>query len=251
MRGRLGGVATALRATVGAVPRRLRRAVGVVPRWLRRTVLAGVVGALLLTAGTVASVAWVRDGAEGRVFTTEAVPSTPVALVLGTKVHPDGTPSPFLTGRLEIARTLLATGRVGAILVSGDNMHHDYNEPAAMRRWLVDRGVPADKVVLDHAGFDTYDSCARAKRIFGVDRATVVTQTFHLPRAVTVCRQLGVDAVGVGDETARAYDRTWRISSTREHLAAVKAALDVLSGRDPAHLGRPETGVEDALTAAG
>lgn len=237
---RLGGVATGLGKTIGAVP-----------RWLRRTVLAGVVAALLLTAGTVASVAWIRAGAEGRVFTAETVPDAPVALVLGTKVYPDGTPSPFLAGRLEIARTLLATGKVGAILVSGDNMNHDYNEPAAMRRWLVDRGVPADKVVLDHAGFDTYDSCARAKRIFGVDRAIVVTQTFHLPRAVTVCRQLGVDAFGVGDETARAYDRTWRISSTREHLAAVKAALDVLSGRDPAHLGRRESGVDDALTAAG
>ncbi|GLY23193.1 ElyC/SanA/YdcF family protein [Micromonospora sp. NBRC 101691] len=238
MRGRLGGTAARLRATVKAVP-----------RWLRWAVLVAVVGAALLTAGTVASVTWVRGGADGRIFTAEDVPEAPVALVLGTKVYPDGTPSPFLAGRLEIARTLLNSGKVGAILVSGDNMNHDYNEPEAMRRWLTDRGVPADKVVLDHAGFDTYDSCARAKRIFGVDRATVVTQTFHLPRAVTVCRHLGVDANGVGDETARAYDRTWRISSSREHLAAVKAALDVLSGRDPAHLGRRETGVDDALLA--
>ncbi|WBB79307.1 YdcF family protein [Micromonospora sp. WMMD882] len=225
----------------------LRRAVLAVPRWLRWTVAAGLVGVALLTTGTVASVAWIRDGAQGRVFTAATVPEAPVALVLGTKVYPDGTPSPFLAGRLEIARTLLTTGKVGAILVSGDNMNHDYNEPEAMRRWLVDRGVPADKVVLDHAGFDTYDSCARAKRIFGVDRATVVTQAFHVPRAVTVCRQLGVETYGVGDETARAYDRTWRISATREHLAAVKAALDVLSGRDPAHLGPREPGIEDAL----
>ncbi|WDZ85201.1 SanA/YdcF family protein [Micromonospora cathayae] len=236
-----------MRQGLGWVRRVWQVTFGAVPRWLRWAVLAGAVGAVLLTAGTVASVAWVRSGAEGRVFTAEDVPQAPVALVLGTKVYPDGTPSPFLTGRLEIARTLLATGKVSAILVSGDNMNHDYNEPAAMRRWLVDRGVPADKVVLDHAGFDTYDSCARAKRVFGVDRATVVTQTFHLPRAVTVCRQLGVDAYGVGDETAKAYDRTWRISSSREKLAAVKAAVDVLSGRDPVHLGRPETGVEDAL----
>ncbi|MEV6691524.1 ElyC/SanA/YdcF family protein [Micromonospora sp. NPDC051196] len=216
-------------------------------RWLRRAVLAGAVGALLLVVASWASVSWIRSGAEGRMHTAQTVPDTPVALVLGTRVQPDGTPAPFLTARLEIARELYATGKVQAILVSGDNMNADYNEPEAMQRWLVEHGVPADKVVLDHAGFDTYDSCARAKRIFGVERATVVTQQFHLARAVTVCRHLGVDAIGVGDETAREYARTWRISSTREYGASVKAALDVLSGRDPVHLGRRETGVDDAL----
>ncbi|MEV0327947.1 ElyC/SanA/YdcF family protein [Micromonospora echinospora] len=226
-----------------------RAAVRAVPRWLRLAVGLGVVGAVLLTAGTVASVNWIRRGADGHLFTAATVPEAPVALVLGTKVQPDGTPSPFLAARLEIARQLYASGKVGAILVSGDNIRPEYDEPTAMRRWLVERGVPAHKVVRDYAGLDTYDSCARAKRIFGVDRATLVTQSFHLPRAVTVCRRLGVDANGVGDETARAYERTWRISSSREHGAAVKAALDVLSGRDPAHLGRRETDVEDALLA--
>ncbi|MEU6072840.1 ElyC/SanA/YdcF family protein [Micromonospora sp. NPDC047074] len=229
--------------------RRLRPAGGLV-RWLRRAVVAAVVVAALLTGGTVASVRWIHGGAEGHIFAERDVPAAPVALVLGTKVHPDGTPSPFLTARLEIARRLLDAGKVRAILLSGDNMNPDYDEPGAMRRWLVDNGVPAERVVLDHAGFDTYDSCARAKRIFGVDRATVVTQSFHLPRAVAVCRRLGVDASGVGDETARQYDRTWRISSTREYGACVKAAVDLLSGRDPVHLGRRETAVEDALRSA-
>ncbi|WP_096761669.1 MULTISPECIES: vancomycin high temperature exclusion protein [unclassified Micromonospora] len=219
-------------------------------RWLRRAAVAGVVGVALLTGGTVASVTWIRDGAQGHVFAEADVPEAPVALVLGTKVHPDGTPSPFLTARLEIARRLFVAGKVRAVLVSGDNMNADYDEPTAMRRWLLDNGVPAEKIVLDHAGFDTYDSCARAKRIFGVERATVVTQSFHLPRAVAVCRRLGVDASGVGDETARAYARTWQISSTREYGACVKAAVDLLSGRDPAHLGRRETGVDDALRSA-
>ncbi|WP_307854708.1 ElyC/SanA/YdcF family protein [Micromonospora sp. C31] len=209
--------------------------------------IAAVSGAVLLTAGITASVAWARHGAEGHLFTEAAVPEAPVALVLGTRVLPDGTPSPFLLGRLEVAHRLFTTGKVSAILVTGDNMTAEYDEPGAMRRWLIEQGVPADKVVRDHAGFDTYDSCARAKRIFGVDRATVVTQSFHLPRAVTVCRQLGIDATGVGDETARQYERIWRISSSREHAASVKAAWDVLWGRDPAHLGRPETGIEDAL----
>ncbi|RLK09708.1 vancomycin permeability regulator SanA [Micromonospora sp. M71_S20] len=239
-----------MRPRLPKLTRRPRPATRRRTRWLRRVVVAVVVVAVLLTGGTLASVHWIRGGADGHIFTERDVPEAPVALVLGTKVHPDGTPSPFLTGRLEIARRLLATGKVRAILLSGDNMNPDYDEPAAMRRWLVDNGVSATRVVLDPAGFDTYDSCARAKRVYGVERATVVTQSFHLPRAVTVCRRLGVDANGVGDETARRYDRTWRISSTREYGACVKATLDLISGRDPAHLGRRETGVQDALRDA-
>ncbi|MEU4679939.1 ElyC/SanA/YdcF family protein [Micromonospora sp. NPDC023737] len=216
-------------------------------RFVRRALLSAIAAAVLLGGGTVASVVWIRGGAEGHIYDEALVPDAPVALVLGTKVDAHGRPSPFLTARLEIAQRLFEAGKVRAILVSGDNMNADYNEPGAMRRWLVDRGVPARKVVLDRAGFDTYDSCARAKRIFGVERATVVTQSFHLPRAVALCRRLGIDANGVGDETARRNAQRWRVSSTREYGACVKAALDLLSGRDPDRLGPPETGVDDAL----
>ncbi|WFE99879.1 ElyC/SanA/YdcF family protein [Micromonospora sp. WMMD964] len=228
----------------------LRRWYGVHRRFVRRTLLAVVVGAVLLAGGTVASVRWVRDTADGHLYREADVPTAPVALVLGTKVDADGTPSPVLAARLEIARRLFDAGRVSAILVSGDNMNADYNEPEAMQGWLVDRGVPARKVVLDYAGFDTYDSCARARQIFGVRRATVVTQSFHLPRAVALCRRLGIDAQGVGDDSAKQYSLTWRFGSVRENGACLKAALDVLSGREPAHLGRRESGVEDALRDA-
>jgi len=229
---------------------RMRGWFGVVKRWwtVRRVRWALIAVAASAVLATVASVAWLRSGAEGHIFTETDVPEAPVALVLGTKVDADGTPSAFLTARLELAQRLFAAGKVRAILVSGDNMHADYNEPEAMRRWLVDQGVPTGKVVLDYAGFDTYDSCARAKRIFGVDRLTVVTQSFHLPRAVALCRHFGIEANGVGDDTVRRYAK-WRIGSTREYGASVKAAMDVLSGRDPVHLGRRETGVDDALRA--
>lgn len=222
-----------------------RRAV----RLLRRLLVLATAAVMLLGAATVASATWVRGAAEGRLFDAADVPETPVALVLGTKVEPDGTPAPFLAARLEIARQLYAAGKVQVLLLSGDHMDWDYDEPDAMRRWLVERGVPAEKTVLDHAGFDTYDSCARAHRVFGVRRATVVTQSFHLPRAVALCRDAGIEAVGVGDDTARRYADQWRISSTREYGACVKAAVDVLTGRDPVHLGRRETGVDDALRA--
>ncbi|MGI5520205.1 SanA/YdcF family protein [Micromonospora sp. CA-259024] len=224
-----------------------RRWYGGQRRLVRRALLALVVGAVLLAGGTVASVTWIRDTADGHLYGETDVPDAPVALVLGTKVDADGTPSDVLAARLEIARRLFDAGKVQAILVSGDNMNPDYNEPAAMRSWLVERGVPARKVVLDHAGFDTYDSCARAERIFGVRRATVVTQSFHLPRAVALCRRLGIDANGVGDDSAKRYAQTWWFSSSREYGACLKAAVELLSGRDPTHLGRRETGVDDAL----
>jgi vancomycin permeability regulator SanA len=116
-----------------------------------------------------------------------------------------------------------------------------------MSRWLVDRGVPARHVVQDHAGFDTYDSCVRAHRVFGVRQLIVVTQTFHLERAVALCRAAGIETAGVGDESVRRYERVWQRAVTRERLAAVKAAYDVVSRRDPVFLGPREPGVDDAL----
>jgi vancomycin permeability regulator SanA len=210
-----------------------------------------LLAAVALVAGavtTAASELWVRVEARGHIFTAQSVPPAPVALVLGAQVDADGAPSPFLAARLEIARQLYAAGKVRVILVSGDHMHWDYDEPDVMRQWLVQRDVPERDVVVDYAGFDTYDSCARARRIFGVRQAIVVTQTYHVPRAVTVCRHLGLDVNGVGDDTVRRYRIPWLISSTREHGADVKAVLDLLSHRDPV-LGRQETGVRDALDA--
>ncbi|GAA3749633.1 ElyC/SanA/YdcF family protein [Plantactinospora mayteni] len=210
--------------------------------------LLGVLAAsLLLPVSVVGSVVWVRQSAREHVFPLADVPAAPVALVLGARVYPDGTPAAFLAARLGLAQELLAAGKIRAILVSGDHRSWAYDEPGAMSRWLVERGVPARLVVQDHAGFDTYDSCSRARRVFGVDRAIVVTQSFHVERAVTVCRRVGLDAVGVGDDSVRRFERAWRWGGFRENFAAVKAVYDVLSGRDPVFLGPAEPGVRDAL----
>jgi vancomycin permeability regulator SanA len=191
---------------------------------------------------------WVRVTANDHIYDVSSVPAAPVALVLGAQVDPGGQPSAFLAARLEIARQLYQAGKVKAVLVSGDHAEWHYDEPGAMMVWLVARGVPVSQVVLDHAGFDTYDSCARAHRIFGVNRAIVVTQDFHLPRAVALCRSLGIEATGVGDETVRIYRPHWLRGEVREHGASLKAAVDVLSGRDPVFLGRRETGVDAAVS---
>ncbi|GAB3807254.1 ElyC/SanA/YdcF family protein [Micromonospora zhanjiangensis] len=194
-----------------------------------------------------ACVTWIHLQARGHVFTVADVPVAPVALVLGAQVYLDGTPSPFVEARLDLARQLYVAGKVRAVLVSGDHGRWAYDEPGTMRSWLVGHGVPAGRVVEDHAGFDTYDSCQRARRVFGVDRAIVVTQSFHVDRAVTLCRSVGVDATGVGDDSVSRFRSAWRRGSVREPFAAVKAAGDVLSGRDPVFLGPHELGVDDAL----
>jgi vancomycin permeability regulator SanA len=217
-------------------------------RWLRRSVLVLVSAGFLAGAAVLGSVGWVRATSSGHTYADvdlAHVPPAPVALVLGAQVYPSGTPSPFLAGRLDLAKRLYDAGLVKVILVSGDNGAREYNEPDAMRGYLVDAGVPADKVVADYAGFDTYDSCSRAQRIFGVDRLTVVTQGYHLPRAVATCRALGLDAEGVGDESFRGTE-AWRRGALRDQVACVKTVLDVVSRRDPV-LGQRETSVDRAL----
>jgi len=191
------------------------------------------------------SIGFVRLISAGHLHTPESVPSAPVALVLGARVFPSGTPSPFLAARLDLAHRLYRDGKVRAVLVSGDNLAPEYNEPDAMRAYLVNAGMPAEAVVADYAGFDTYDSCVRARRIFGVDRLVIVTQGYHLPRAVATCRALGLDATGVGDDSLR-HTRAWQRGAIRDQLACVKTVIDLVTGRDPV-LGPRETSLDEAL----
>ena len=215
----------------------------------RRALLWLAAAAGLLAVLAVGPWAWVTLSSRGHVHHLDDAPSAPVALVLGAGLNPDGSPSAFLAGRLEVAKALYDSGRARVILVSGDNRVANHDEPTAMRDWLVAEGVPADAVVRDFAGRDTYDSCTRAKRIFGVERALVVSQGYHLPRAVTTCRAVGLDAEGVGDWTAQEYPTQWTSGERREKLAAAKTVLDVVTGRDPV-LGPVETSVQEALAAS-
>ena len=215
-------------------------------RWLGiglATVGAVGLGALAAIGG---SVAVIRITAAGHSYSASEVPAAPVALVLGAQVYPDGTPSPFLAARLDLAKQLYDAGRVRAILVSGDNMAREYDEPDAMREYLIKAGVPSTQVIADYAGFDTYDSCVRAKKIFGVDELIVVTQGYHLPRAVATCLLVGVKANGVGDFTVRRFFGAWRSGAIRDQLACVKTMIDLLTDRQPI-LGPRETTVDEAL----
>lgn len=216
--------------------------------WWGRGALAATGTGVAAGLAVLGAVVWVRATAAGHLYADtdlDSVPPAPVALVLGAQVYPSGTPSRFLAGRLDLAKRLLDAGVVRVVLVSGDNMAREYNEPDAMRRYLVDAGVPQDKVVADYAGFDTYDSCVRALKIFGVRRLVVVTQDYHLPRAVATCRAIGLDASGVGDTSVRGT-RAWFRGVVRDQVACVKTVVDVVTRRAPV-LGHPETSVERAL----
>lgn len=118
-------------------------------------------------------------------------------LVLGASVRQDGSPSPILRNRLDTAATLYEMGKAPKILLSGDNGQEEYNEVAAMKKYLVERGIPEDNIVLDYAGFSTYDTVYRAKAVFCVDSAIVVTQKYHLYRALYGCEKMGIEAIGV------------------------------------------------------
>ncbi|MEE9964058.1 MAG: YdcF family protein [Propionicimonas sp.] len=184
----------------------------------------------------------------GRIRSLEAVASAPVAIVFGAGLWSTGKPMPYLSARLDLAAELFRAGKVKAILVSGDNRHVDYNEPDAMRTYLIDSGVPAEKVVADYAGFDTYATCVRAQRIFGAREAILTSQSYHLPRAIATCRSVGIDAWGVGDESGRRNVAEWRDDSLREWLANLKMAWDLLSRRQPL-LGPVETSLEQAINS--
>lgn len=205
--------------------------------------MAAVAVVALVVGG---SYTWMRIAASGHEYTVAEAPSAPVALVLGAGLRADGSPSEYLAYRLDDAASLYRAGKVRVLLVSGDNGSTSHDEPNAMRDYLVAHGVPAAQVVRDYAGFDTWDSCSRAKRVFGLDRILVVTQTFHLPRAVFLCRQAGLNADGVANE----HPVHGISNSVREIPGSVKAAWDAVFRPDPTFLGPPEPGVRKALAAA-
>lgn len=150
-----------------------------------------------------------------------------VAIVFGAGVWRGNKPSPALYDRVVTAVELYRSKRIGKILMSGDNRFENYNEPAVMKQTAIDLGVPAQDIVEDFAGRRTYDTCYRAKEIFGVNRAVLVTQEFHLNRALYLCNSLGIESEGViadRREYSKASRNWWAI---RESLAVTGAWFDL------------------------
>jgi SanA protein len=182
---------------------------------------------------------WV-DAQYGKlIYSAADVPGERVALVLGARVYANGRLSSMLRDRVETAVALYKEGKVQKLLMSGDNSSLEYNEPDAMVAHAVARGVPAEDVQPDYAGRRTYDSCYRARAIFQVEAAVIVTQAFHLPRALFLCNQLGVQSVGVAADQRQYDPRSITWSESREVPATFFALLDVIRRAPPAVLGDP------------
>src|SRR5215212_5408143 len=166
-------------------------------------------------------------------------PTERVAIIFGAGLRRDGSPTAMLRDRVLTGADLYFSGKVEKLLMSGDNRFVNYNEPESMRQFALSAGVPDEAIVLDYAGRRTYDTCYRAKAIFGVKKALLVTQKFHIPRAVFLCNMLGMDTVGV--EASHCY---WNGSpfvwDIREQFATIAAFLDLYVSSPSPVLGNPE-----------
>lgn len=196
---------------------------------VRRAARALLVAILVIASISVATPVVLRALVDRHLYaSTVDVPASDVAIVLGASVV-RGQPSPVLAERANAAIELYQSGKVYIVLVTGDSVDRTHDEVSPVRNYLEAAGVPTRAIAVDRAGVDTYSSMFRAKEVFCVPRAVIVTQDFHLPRAVFIARAVGIDASGfVAPGTERSpYEYL------REIPASVKAVWDVFSGRIP------------------
>jgi len=164
-------------------------------------------------------------------------PNPRVAVVFGASVYGNGELSPILADRVETAIELYRARKVDRILVSGDARHQSYNEPKAMYEYLISHAVAPKDVIVDTSGRSTYETCLRAKEVFSLNRAVLVSQGFHLSRALYIANQLGLDAVGMAGDMRTEQKIDYQ--GVREWAAELKAYLNL-------HFIPPTASLEDA-----
>lgn len=207
-------------------------------RWLKRIVLWSI--SLFIIVLITCNV-WIVKSTEDQVFSDlSKLPNHRIALVLGTSYRSvGGGPNPFFEYRIKMAAELYRLGKIDHFILSGDNRTMFYNEPVEMRKALIRAGVPNTAITLDYAGLRTLDSVVRSKAIFGQDKITIITQTFHSYRALFISNFYGIDAVAMVAEDPE-LDRTFKVR-LREYLARTKAVLDLyVFDTAPRHLGEKE-----------
>ncbi len=202
--------------------------------FIRRYARFVIMVILLIAVAAVSVPIIMRSAMQSFIFSVStSVPTTEVAIIPGASVL-NGKPSPVLSARADMAIELFESGKVSKILVTGDNGQLNHDEVTPVRRYLTAAGIPAEDIFLDHAGFDTYSSMYRAIRVFHASSATIVTQDFHISRAVYIARHLGMVTYGVvaaGGGSPLDY--------LREIPASDKALWDLLAYRIPQFLGSP------------
>ncbi len=209
------------------------------PKWLRRIfsalLLLGILGASAV--GVING--WVKLTVHDRLLAPEKAASladVDCIIVLGCGVSASGVPSPMLVDRLQRGVALYQSGAAPKLLMSGDHGREGYNEVAVMKRWAVEQGVPSEAVFMDHAGFSTYETMYRARDIFCAKKVIIVTQQYHLYRAVYIAKALGLDAYGVNCDYRTHGDQFFR--DVREILARVKDFATAIVQPKPTYLGK-------------
>jgi vancomycin permeability regulator SanA len=205
-------------------------------KFLRILLIIACVGFFVLGLSRIAIIL----STQTKIVEADAAPAKPVVIVPGAGLNPDGTPSAPLRDRVEAAAELYFAGKAQKILMSGDNRFINYNEPESMRQYALVLGVPDEDIVLDYAGRSTYDTCYRAKAIFGVEDALIVTQAYHLPRAVYLCDHLGVKITGIPVEQSRYVRSRYLFWNFREAFASLAAMWDIHIAKPLPVLGEPE-----------
>lgn len=175
-----------------------------------------------------------------RIVQPEEAPDKRVAIVFGAGLLRDGSPTAVLKDRVRTASRLYQEGRVEKLLMSGDNSSIYYNEPESMRQYALSLGVPDEAIVLDYAGRRTYDTCYRAQKVFGLEEVILVTQKFHLPRAIYTCNQLGLPAIGVPADQREYRQRSLMFWNLRETAATLVALWEIHYSKPEPILGDPE-----------
>jgi vancomycin permeability regulator SanA len=216
-----------------AAPTTVRR------RWWRRPLLWLAAFVVVVLAGVLGPWAVISLSTDGARYDVSAVPAEPVALVFGAGLAGPDQPSDFLAQRLDVTVQLWQQRKVQHILVSGDNSTVSHDEVGVMQDYLVRKGVPASVITQDHAGFDTYDSCYRARAVFGVTRAVLVTQDYHLARALWDCQGQGLHVVGVSGSEWSHYRGLMVRLQFREFFSDVKALGQRIIKPTPAVVGPP------------
>jgi vancomycin permeability regulator SanA len=206
-------------------------------RFLKRIMVVGLVALAALLGGPAI---WEQAGSSGRISDVAHAPAADVGIVFGAQVGPDRrAPMTLLRGRLDRAVELLKSGKVRALLLSGDEHGGSGDEVRVMRDYLVEHGADPARLVLDPYGLDTYDTCRRAHDVYGVNTALLVSQSLHLHRAITLCRRLGIDARGVAAGCG-CKKATLLYNWTREIAAGPKAAFEALVHRKAAVQSPPD-----------
>ncbi|HBV87813.1 MAG TPA: hypothetical protein DEF42_14425 [Desulfosporosinus sp.] len=185
-------------------------------------ILVSMILIIILTCTTILIVNnHVESVGKTYILSPSDIPKADAILVLGAYVFPSGTVSTMLNDRLTVGYELYEQGKAPKLLVSGDHGRKDYDEVNSMKNFLKNKGVPSENVFMDHAGFSTYESMYRARDIFQTQTLIIVTQEYHLKRAVFVARELGIDAYGVASDK-RDYGQAMTYYNLREIAARNK-----------------------------